>query len=84
MDGSHPSESHYKWDKFILEMTQNGEVVFDSIYNQTSFESIMDYIEVPNSENFLIYCMINFEGGNVSKAINIINPNYELLENFYN
>lgn len=64
-------------------MTQEGDVVFDSIYNQTPFESIMDYIRVPNSPNYLIYCMTNFEGGSVSKAVNIINSNYELQENFY-
>ncbi len=48
VDGSPPSESQYKWDKFIIEMTQNGEVVFDSIYNQTNFETIMDLYRSPN------------------------------------
>jgi len=82
IDGNPPNGS-YDWDKMLLEITQDGEIIFDSIYNQSGLELVMDFILIPNSSNYLLYCLNSFEEGNITKPINILDPNYNLIENHY-
>lgn len=70
-------------DYLIFEMDTNMQMVFDSIYNYSPSEVVMDFKPIPETENALLLCSPNFEPGNESKRINILNENYELIESFY-
>lgn len=70
-------------NKLMFVMNQQGEILFDSIYNQSSLEMTMDFIRFPGTNNLLLYCRSNFEGGNIVKPINIIDTNYNLIESYF-
>jgi hypothetical protein len=70
-------------DKLLLKMKQNGEIVFDSIYNESLLEMTMDFAQFPGSENFILYCQPNFQGGNVLKPINIVDTNFNLIDSYF-
>ncbi|NPD45706.1 T9SS type A sorting domain-containing protein [Lentimicrobium sp. S6] len=77
--GSPPSQQTNTFDKLILELDQNGAIVYDSIYNQSGHEGICDFIKVPNSDHSILLCYPNFEGGNIKKEINVLDENYDLV-----
>jgi len=66
-------------DYLIFEMDTNMQMVFDSIYNYSPTEVVMDFKPIPETENALLLCSPNFDGDD-SKRINILNENYELFE----
>ncbi len=81
VDGSPPQIGTQYLDKCLMKIAQNGDLIFDSIYNQSGLEITMDFLEFPNSDNYVLYCIQNFDGGVFLKQVNILNSNLELVEN---
>ncbi len=78
-----PNTGWQHLNKLLFKMNQEGEIIFDSIYNQSSLEMTMDMIRFPGTDQLVLYCVSNFEGGNMVKPINIIDTNYNLIESYY-
>lgn len=83
VDGSPPQTGLQYIDKMLIIVSQEGELLFDSIYNQSAFEVTMDFIKYPNSNNYILYCIKSFEEGNTLKQINILDTNFNLIENYH-
>ena len=83
VDGSPPNTGIQYIDKLLMIVSQEGSIVFDSIYNQSSFEITMDFINSPNSDNFILYCVKSFEEGDYLRQVNILDPSLNLIQNFY-
>jgi hypothetical protein len=83
VNGNPPNFMLSYFDYLIFEMDTNMQMVFDSIYNYSPSEVVMDFTPIPGTENALLLCSPNFEPGNESKRINVLNENYELIEAFY-
>ena len=81
--GNPPETSPGNWDKLLMKINQNGDLLFDSIYNHTTYENTMGFIEDPNSDNLILYCTTSFEHGNILRPINILDTDFNLIENFY-
>lgn len=83
VDGNPPQTGLQYIDKMLIVFSQEGDLIFDSIYNQSSFEMTMDFIKYPNSSNYLLYCIKSFEEGNTLNQINILDSSLNLIQNYY-
>ncbi|NPD47885.1 T9SS type A sorting domain-containing protein [Lentimicrobium sp. S6] len=81
VDGSPPQSGTQYIDKCLMKIKQNGDLLFDSVYNQSGLEITMDFLEFPNSNNYILYCIQNFDAGIFLKQINILNSDLEFVEN---
>jgi hypothetical protein len=82
VDGNPPESFSFYLDYLIFEMDANMQMVFDSIYNYSPMEVVMDFKPIPGTGNAILLCFPNFETGNSNKTLNILNENYELIEAF--
>jgi len=83
VQGNPPEWNFLYYDKIIMEFTQDGELIFDSIYNQANFEMVYDIIPFPNSDNIVLYCYPNFTGESYLYQLNILDSNYNLIDYYY-
>lgn len=79
VQGNPPNIGFQYMDKLLLEITQNGEIVFDSIYNHTALDLVFDFIPYPNTSEYILFCSNGF---GKSGEINRLDSNYNLLNSY--
>lgn len=83
VQGNPPNNITTYLDFLILEINQECELEFDSIFNYSSSEFVLDFIPVEGSYNSILLCTPNFEPGNDSKRFNVLDSNFNLINAQY-
>lgn len=80
--GNPPEEEPIYWNKFILELDQSGDIHFDSVYNQRTYEGIYDIIPYPNSDSLILFTFINFDGSDFLRQISILSEEFDIISTY--
>ena len=67
-------------DKLLLEITLDGILIYDTVYDHSTQEFVYDFIPYPNTTNYILFCSDGFEK---SGEINVLDTNYNIIESYY-
>jgi hypothetical protein len=75
-----PDDDFLSFDKLIMEISLEGDLIFDSIYDNSTLDLIYDFIPIINTSNYLLYCNYGISKyGEIDK----LNSDYNLINSYY-
>ncbi len=82
VEGSPPNMGFQYWNKLLFEITPDGTLTYDTIFNHGSFEMVFDFIPFPETDYYLLYCSQGFTK-NRTGEFNVFDSNYNLISASY-